>query len=478
MIAIPSPTTMSEPAWIIKWRAREALKAGQPEEAHRLLDQLIAGGNRRAFALRSDVIRGYLERAERQLRHEDVEAAWRDLVQVEKLAPSDSGVVRLRETLTRLGLAETRAALEAGNALQALQAVARLKDRPAQSPEIMPLEEAAQDWILAGEIAERGDFPLARSALDRIRRRLGNRTSGLDRFEQDLIRRDDRFRFAWNELQDAANAKNWRDMLRLADEVLAVAPHHRQAQQARNRAWQVVQPEAVNALQRADSQLSTGGTSRTGVWEKATPHVESTVAAAEQPLPKRFLLWIDGIGAWLVCLSSRITIGQATPEGGPIDVPLMADVSRIHASLTRDEESYLLETSREVIVNGRAASNAVLQSGDQLSISSCVMLFEQPVPGCLSARLTMGGSRRLPMAVDGVLLMADMLILGPGEKVHVPMPDLKQPIHLFRQKDRLGVRWTGEFTVEGEKHEDRALLPAQGSVIAEAFTFAIEPVTK
>src|SRR5258707_213084 len=68
MIAVLTPKDMAEPAWMIKWRAREALKNGQPDEAHRLLDALIAGGDRRAFALRADVIRGYLERAEKALR--------------------------------------------------------------------------------------------------------------------------------------------------------------------------------------------------------------------------------------------------------------------------------------------------------------------------------------------------------------------------------------------------------------------------
>src|SRR5262249_59757954 len=61
-----------------------------------------------------------------------------------------------------------------------------------------------------------------------------------------------------------------------------------------------------------------------------------------QPLPKRFFLWIDGVGAYLVCLGNRVSIGQATGEG-PVDVPLFADVSRIHAALTRDTEGYLLE---------------------------------------------------------------------------------------------------------------------------------------
>jgi hypothetical protein len=195
-------------------------------------------------------------------------------------------------------------------------------------------------------------------------------------------------------------------------------------------------------------------------------------------MPKRFFLWIDGVGAWLVCLSPRIAIGQASPEGGPIDVPLVADVSRIHATLTRDEESYVLESNRDVQVNGRPITRAVLQSGDRIMISSCAMAFEQTVPGCLTAKLIVDGGRRLPMAVDGVLLMADMLVLGAGEKVHVRMPDLEEPFYLYRQKDRLGVRWQGEFSVEGQKCKDRALLPLQGTVSSDLFSFAIEPVGK
>lgn len=461
-------SAMSEPAWIVKWRAREALKNGQPEEAQRLLDELLAAGNRRAFALRADVVRGYLDRAERSLRRDDVEGAWSDLLLVEKLASTDRDVIRLRETLTRLGLAEIRAALEAGKPVPAVQTIARFKQRPAVSTDLAPLEEAAQDWILAIEIAERGDFPLARSTTERVRRRLGNRTSGLDRFEQDLVRREDRFRFAWTELQEAAAAKDWREMLRMADEVLAVAPRHREAQQARNRAWQAVQPETV-AL-RVDPPATQN--ERNISLESTRERIEESVA-----LPKRFFLWIDGIGAWLVCMSPRIAIGQASTEGGPVDVPLYADVSRIHATLTRDAESYILETNRDVLVNGSTISKTVLQSGDRLSISACPMQFHQPVPGCLTGRLTLGG-RRLPMAVDGVLLMADMLVLGAGDKVHVTIPDLVEPLYLFRQKDRLGVRWKGEFSVEGAKHKDRALLPAQGTVSSEAFTFAIEPIIR
>ena len=156
---------------------------------------------------------------------------------------------------------------------------------------------------------------------------------------------------------------------------------------------------------------------------------------------------------------------------------LFADVSCIHAALTRDNECYLLEASKAVTLNGSASEKAVLQNGDRITLgNSCQMTFELPVPGGMSARLQLSGGRRLPMAVDGVLLMADMLVLGNSDKSHVRIPDLEKPVYLVRQKDQLLIKWEGEFRIEGQKYQDRAPLPRAGTVIADPFTFAVEPV--
>jgi FHA domain len=460
----PDSKTMREPAWMLKYQAREAIKNGRPEEAHRLLEGLVASGDRKSWALRGDVVRGYVDRAERALRQDDIEAAWKDLLRVSPLAtPVDPGVARLREVLVKFALAEIRAMLEAGKPLQALEAISRLRERPGDSPALQPLDDAARNWQVAFDHADRGEFEQARPALAKVRPQLGPRTSGLDRYEEQLNVREDRFRTAWPCLQNAAVGSDWQEMLRCADEVLAVAPRHREAQQARNRAWQIIQPEAV----------------------KPTPQLSETVSfsraptpppADPPPIPKRFFLWIDGVGAYLVCMGNRISIGQATSDG-PVDVPLFADVSRIHAALTRDNECYLLEASKAVTLNGSASEKAVLQNGDRITLgNSCQMTFELPVPGGMSARLQLSGGRRLPMAVDAVLLMADMLILGNSEKSHVRIPDLEKPVYLVRQKDQLLIKWEGEFRIEGQKYEDRAPLPRAGTVIADPFTFAVEPV--
>jgi hypothetical protein len=327
------------------------------------------------------------------------------------------------------------------------------------------LADTAREWQSAIDHADRGEFDQVRPLLARVRTALGTRTTGLDSYEEQLNIREDRFRRAWPCLQEAAAGSDWKDMLRCADEVLAVAPRHREAQQARNRAWQVLQPEAVKPTPPLSETVT------------LAPRAATLPVAEFAPPLKRFFLWIDGVGAYLVCLGSRISIGQATGEG-PVDVPLFADVSRIHAALTRDAECYLLEASKAVSLNSAPAEKAVLQHGDRITLgNSCQMTFELPVPGGLSARLLLSGGRRLPMAVDGVLLMADMLVLGGGEKAHVHISELEKPIYLVRQKDQLVVQWEGEFRIEGTKHEGRAVLPRAGTVIADPFTFAVEPVT-
>lgn len=453
---------MAEPAWMTKYQAREALKNGRPEDAHRLLESLVASGDRRLWALRADVVRGYVERGERSLRNDDVDAAWDDLNAATSLSStSDPGVNRLRENLVNHSVAELRAMLEAGKPLQCLEAIGRFRERNAPSLAVTPLEEAARDWQAAIDHADKGEFTLARPLLDRVRPKLAARTIGLNHYEEALNTREDRFRVMWAQLQESTVAGDWREILRNADEVLQVAPRHREAQQSRNRAWQMLQPDVV----------------------RPTPKLSETTAFHHAPppdsqagLPKRFFLWIDGIGAYLVCLGNRVSIGQATSEG-PIDVPIFADVARIHAMLTRDAECYLLEASKAVTLNGQPADQAVLQEGDRISLgSSCHFNFTQPVPGGMTARLTLAGARRLPMAVDGVLLMADILVLGPGDKTHIQIPELEKPVYIVRQKEQLIVKSETEIRIEGQKFDKQATLPRCGTITIEPISFAIEPV--
>jgi tetratricopeptide (TPR) repeat protein len=443
-------------AWLALRQAQEALKNGRLEEAQRLLCQPGAHGHKRCWELLQQVAQGFVDRGERYLQHENTAAAWNDLIAAEQMGAADSAAFRLRQTLTRLGLAEVRALLEAGEPGRALEMVSQLRHRSVQQPELCLLEEAAKNWTLAKEQAGRGEFAQALQSAARVRKLLAGRADALEQFLASLEHQHQTFSALLVQLHEAAEHREWREVIRLSEQALALSPQHLEARKARARAWRVLEPQTVASAPRLVEPA-----------DQPTPH----------PAPgQRFLLWIDGVGGYLVCLGNHVTLGQATPDAY-VDIPLFADVSRIHASLTRDTEGYVLEATRPLQVNHQTVDRALLQSGDRVTLgTSCQLRFWQPVPVSASARLDLVSGHRLPIAVDGVLLMADTLVLGPDSQVHVSMPDLEEPIVLYRHKDGLGVRHSGNITIDGQRHTERGLLGAKSTVTGEDFAFTIEPV--
>jgi hypothetical protein len=328
-----------------------------------------------------------------------------------------------------------------------------------RTPELQVLEEALRGWRQALDAAARGEQATALEGLGRARRLLPA-NQRLEELQTTLTRRRDSFPELLGRLLGAANGGRWREVLEVAEQVLAVAPQHAEARRLRTRAWKAIQPSTT----------------------PAEPLPKDEEVAANEPsseVAPRYLLWIDGVGGFLLCLGGRLTFGQAAPDTR-VDVPLVADVSRLHASLIRDGEGYLLEAMRTVQVNGQPTTRTTLHSGDRVTLgASCQFVFRLPVPGSTTARLDVVSGHRLPLGVDGVLLLAQTLVLGSEPQAHVNVPDMKQPVVLFRHKDGLGVRPSsgegGELRINREVVTGRTLLPARASVTGDDFGFALEP---
>lgn len=481
--------------WLALRQAREALRTGQPDEARRLLEPLVAEGYRKAIVLTREVARAYLAWADRHLRADDAESAWRDLLAAESLNTGEEAAVRLRQTLTRLGLAECRAALEAGHPLRVLESIARLRDRGVRSPEFDVLESASQKWLLASDQADRGDFELAITSLNHALNRLDPiLAAGVIRFQSELEKRQVRFHEARTRLNAAAEGKRWREAVGSADAVIAVAPDHREARALRVRAWEALHPataaypgrgeaeetDSIVSLEVSDTERmdvhrarhGNGASSGNG-WLRSSDPVP---LPGSPGLPKRFLLWVDGVGGYLVCLAPRVTFGQATADG-PVDIPLFADVSRLHAELTRDQEGYVVESGRDIQINGVPVKRSALKPGDRVTLgATCQFQLLQPVPISPTVRLELVSGQRLPLAVDGVILMAESLILGPSPQVHVRLPWAEANVILYRSGEGLGVRYDHPFSLDGRPVQGRASLSIPSQISTERFGFAVEPV--
>lgn len=191
-----------------------------------------------------------------------------------------------------------------------------------------------------------------------------------------------------------------------------------------------------------------------------------------------FVLWIDGVGGYLVCLSHRLTFGQANVET-PVDIGLIADVSRHHGTIQRDPEGYFLEAVRKLKINGQPVEKTMLRSGDRITLgNSCQLQFWQPAPVSTSARLDMVSGHRFAEPVQSVLLMADTLVIGPTTQTHVQVPDMTQPLILFRNKSGLAARWTGNLNINGQTYQERGPLEAGATLSNDQITLALERVER
>jgi tetratricopeptide (TPR) repeat protein len=443
-------------AWLTLRQAQEAIRTGRLEEAQRLLHQPAAQGHRKHAGLVVQLAGAFAERGERRLKLDDTEAAWRDLIQAEALQTGERSVEQLRQTLNRLAVAEVRATLQTGDLRRAEEAIARFRGRRVMVSELGVLEEAVKTWLHSRELADCGEFGAAQETFERVRKLLPAPANLLEQFRNDLELRHQKCDNLLVRLNEVCAQGRWPEAIDLAGQVLAIAPSHPEARRLRSQAWKAVEPATLPARTAAEV-------------------IAPNQAVGEGGPSPRYLLWIDGVGGYLVCLGNRITLGQAAP-GSCIDVPLIADVSRMHATLTRDKEGYLLEAIRSIQVNGQPVTQALLRSEDRITLgASCQMIFRQPVPLSLSARLDLVSGHRLPLAIDAALVMADTLVLGPGSQVHVTVPDLKEPIILFRNKDRLGLRGSGPLVINGQPSTGRCLLDAQSAVQAGECSFSVEP---
>lgn len=442
-------------AWLTVRQAQEALRNGRLEEALRLVEQPAVRTHRRAGELLTRIARAYVDRGEQHLNRDDVIAAWADLLQAEQLGVAPRVAERLRKGLTSLGLAELRAILQVGDTTRAEEAVLKLRQRGVASGELGILEEGVRSWMKARELANRAEFAPAEEALMQAGQLLGSNPR-LEAYQQAVRQHREKFPELLARLVESAQQERWREVVELSEQILAIAPQHEQTRLLRTRAWRALEPLTVSQ-------------------PVSSPAVEAEEAGSVESLPPRFFLWIDGVGGYLVCLGHRLTFGQAAPDAR-VDVPLVADVSRLHATLTRDGEGYVLEAVRPVQVNGSTATRVLLEPGDRVTIgASCQFLFRTPVPGNMTARLDLVSGHRLPTSVEGVLLMAETLVLSAEPQSHIQIPELRQTLILFKHRDGLGLRHPGTLVVNGQRSTGRTLLPPQTTVSGDDIGFAIEP---
>ncbi len=221
------------------------------------------------------------------------------------------------------------------------------------------------------------------------------------------------------------------------------------------------------------------------IWPAVDKHDRMSTTAAERldrresngkMSTDRYTLWIDGVGAWQLCVGAEFLIGGPTQEGSSADVCLMANLSRRHASLLRIGEDWFIHPHNSTVVSGRAVTGpTLLRSGDAICLAERVRLgFRIPSVLAGSALIDFESHHRPAHTVNGIILMTDCILLGPRKDHHISCPDWPEMVVIYRQDGVLRCRSKSTLSINGVSVRDSAILNDGTIVSGDDFRFRIE----
>lgn len=214
------------------------------------------------------------------------------------------------------------------------------------------------------------------------------------------------------------------------------------------------------------------------MWNEVSASMSGSSSPADPSVMKRFMLWIDGVGAYLVCLNNKSTLGGPASKDAAADISLMAQIGRHHVTFVRVNEGYVLQAHAPSKVRGRdVIDETLLSDGAEIELGNGVCLeFRQPSVLSSTAILNFVSDHRPSFSVDGIILMDETCILGPGGDCHIRCADWSEPVVLVRRGDQLTCQSRTPLMAD-EKLIDKTTHLSSGSVVSGAdCQFRIESV--
>lgn len=192
--------------------------------------------------------------------------------------------------------------------------------------------------------------------------------------------------------------------------------------------------------------------------------------------PRQPILWIDGVGGYLLVDREEVSLGQAV-VGSSVDIPIVGDLSRQAGVIRRADSDYLLQPFQLATrLNGALVDRTQLLTGrDEIQFGDRVRLkFTKPNPLSATARLELAGLGRFQPQVDAVLLLADACILGPGPGSHVACPDWDTELMLLRRGQGWFFRVSDELEINARPERGHVALASGLRIRGDNFSLSIE----
>ena len=199
-------------------------------------------------------------------------------------------------------------------------------------------------------------------------------------------------------------------------------------------------------------------------------------AVATPNAAQRCLVWIDGVGSYLLLAADRVTIGRSGNNADSADIALMGPLSRQHATLIRIADDYVIEPHHATNLNAQRIDQAtVLSDGAEIALNESVKFkFCLPTPLSTTARLDTTSSHRGPVSVNGIVLLAETCLFGPGPENHVRCPNWSSSVVLIKRPSGFAVRSHQEITIDGQQHTGLSAVAYGQTIAGPDFRFRME----
>ena len=192
---------------------------------------------------------------------------------------------------------------------------------------------------------------------------------------------------------------------------------------------------------------------------------------------ENFLIWVDGVGGYLVCSAEENRIGQAIPETD-VSIPVRGDIDRAHVSIRSIDNSHLLTPLGAVVVDGQLVSKSLLLTSELVfRMGDLVeMRYRRPHPYSSTAVLDFESRHRTFPWSDAVLLAGDSIVLGPEKRNHIVCSRWTEEIVLYRRSGQWFCKSKSPLVVDGIKQINSRPLSGSSRIESAEVSFSLEVV--
>lgn len=437
-----------------------------------------------------------VERANRFASKGDLQAAWQDLNDAVSVAGAENWdrLAREQTRLIEATVANAEENLLQGEFGDASKAIRNLRSRRIADRRIDAIERICNLAQEARVLAEAGRWRDSTARLQ-MARELRPDLAFFDARIRANEQQEAVVRNLTNQLCTALTVSDWNGVRECSGKILQVAPRCQVALDARERCDSHYSgtSESKHMISGEETPVSSGDTvyrvddrdTRPNFFSSRRPLPAADEADEERapetfpesaPVgPRSFMLWIDGVGGFLVCTRQQVTIGRSG-SNSEADIPIHADIRRKQLAIRRVGDGFVaLPIDSKGEITATSGRPGILRDGQLLDLGAGLVLkMHQPLSLGNSLRIDVVSRHRTDPWADSILLLGNAILLGNSPRHHVQSPKLADEFMIFRRGSEIFLRLPGVHELDGEFHEGDIPVERNCRIVSDNFSATVE----